>query len=386
MTASDDLTHGTLLVVDDSPANLTVLGELLQSNYRVIAANSGARALQLAAGEPRPDLILLDVMMPVMDGYEVMAKLGADPSTRGIPVIFITAMSAVDEEEWGLGLGAVDYITKPLKPAIVLARVRTHMDLKRARDRLADQNASLEEEVRRHVHQKMLVQDASMHALAQLAGTRDPETGSHCRRTREYVRVLAGRLRTHPRFSGYLSDRVIELLCKSAPLHDIGKIGIADHILLKPGRLTPGEWEIMKTHARLGAEAIERAEQDLAQPIEFLAIAKAIAQHHHEMWDGNGYPDGLVGDAIPIPARVIALADVFDALVSPRAYKAPMPFERAFEIIADGSASHFDPDVVAAFVADFETWCAIATNLADSDAVVQNSVAARPGGAVGSNG
>src|SRR5882724_11036404 len=186
--------HGTILVVDDSPENLTVLGELLQANYRVIAANSGRRALQLAVAEPRPDLILLDVMMPEMDGYEVLEKLADDPRSHDIPVIFVTAMSAVEEEEWGLGLGAVDYITKPLKPAIVLARVRTQMELKHARDRLQDQNTYLEAEVRRRMHENTLVQEASIHALARLAETRDPETGNHILRTQEYVRVLATRL------------------------------------------------------------------------------------------------------------------------------------------------------------------------------------------------
>jgi putative two-component system response regulator len=376
--------HGTILVVDDSPENLTVLGELLQANYRVIAANSGRRALHLAAGEPRPDLILLDVMMPEMDGYEVLEKLAEDPRSQDIPVIFVTAMNAVEEEEWGLGLGAVDYITKPLKPAIVLARVRTHMELKHARDRLKGQNAYLEAEVRRRMHENMLAQDASIHALARLAETRDPETGNHIRRTQEYVRVLAKHLKHHPRFASFLNDHVIELLYKSAPLHDIGKVGIPDHILLKPGKLTPHEWEIMKTHARLGADAIARAEMDVARPIEFLSIAKAIAHYHHEMWDGNGYPDRLAGDAIPIPARLMALADVFDALISRRVYKAPMSFERAFGIISSGSGRHFDPDVTAAFSAEFDTFCAIATRLADSDAAINSKLAVVAGGALAS--
>jgi putative two-component system response regulator len=378
-------THGTILVVDDSPENLTVLGELLQSSYRVLAATSGRRALQLAVSEPRPDVILLDVMMPEMDGYEVLEKLAEDPRSRDIPVIFVTAMSSTQEEEWGLGLGAVDYITKPLKPAIVLARVRTHMELKHARDRLQNQNAYLEAEVRRRMHQNTLAQDASIHALARLAETRDPETGNHIRRTQEYVRALALRLRGHARFAAQLDDHVIELLHKSAPLHDIGKVGIPDHILLKPGKLTPQEWAIMKTHARLGADAIERAERDVAQPIEFLAIAKEIALHHHEKWDGTGYPDGLAGDAIPFPARLMALADVFDAVISRRVYKAPMSFERAREIITGGSGSHFDPDVVAAFESDFPVFCDIAERYRDSEEEVNNRLTSLAGGAAGAS-
>jgi len=378
--------HGTILVVDDGPENLTVLGELLQSSYRVLAANSGRRALQLAVAEPRPDLILLDVMMPEMDGYEVLEKLADDPRSHDIPVIFVTAMSAVEEEEWGLGLGAVDYITKPLKPAIVLARVRTQMELKHARDRLQDQNTYLEAEVRRRMHENTLVQEASIHALARLAETRDPETGNHILRTQEYVRVLATRLRTHPRFSAHLDDHAIELLYKSAPLHDIGKVGIPDHILLKPGKLTPQEWVIMKTHARLGAEAIERAEEDVARPIEFLAIAKEIALHHHEKWDGTGYPDALAGDAIPFPARLMALADVFDAVISRRVYKEPMSIERAHEIITGGSGRHFDPDVVAAFEADFDVFRDIAERYSDSEEAVQSKFAALTGGRTASGG
>jgi putative two-component system response regulator len=352
--------HGTILVVDDSPENLTVLGELLQPSYRVLAANSGRRALQLAVADPRPDLILLDVMMPGMDGYEVLDKLGADPRSSSIPVIFVTAMSASEEEERGLDLGAVDYITKPIKPAVVLARVRTQMDLKRARDRLQHQNAYLEAEVERRMHENALVQEASIHALARLAETRDPETGNHIRRTQEYVRALALRLQTHPRFASLLNSHVVDLLYKSAPLHDIGKVGIPDHILLKPDKLTPDEWVIMKTHARLGADAIERAERDVAHPIEFLSIAKQIALRHHERWDGTGYPDGLAGDAIPLPARLMALADVFDAIISRRVYKEAMSFERARGIITSGRGAHFDPDVVAAFEADFGTFRAIA--------------------------
>ncbi|HTT09719.1 MAG TPA: two-component system response regulator [Burkholderiaceae bacterium] len=358
--------NGTILVVDDNPENLTVLGELLQPSYRVLAATSGPRALQLAVARPRPDLILLDVMMPEMDGYETLERLAADPRSRAIPVIFVTAMNATESEEWGLGLGAVDFIAKPYKPTIVLARVRTHMELKHARDRLQDQNAYLEAEVAHRMHENTLAQEASIHALARLAETRDPETGNHIRRTQEYVRVLATRLQTHRRFAAHLNARAIELLCKSAPLHDIGKVGIPDHILLKPGKLTPQEWTIMKTHARLGADAIERAERDVAQPLEFLAIAKEIALHHHEKWDGSGYPDGLAGDAIPFPARLMALADVFDAVISRRVYKEPMPFERARSIITTGSGRHFDPDVVTAFEAEFDRFRAIAERLDNS--------------------
>jgi len=357
----------TVLVVDDVPENLTVLGELLVREYTVRAANSGAAALRLAAAAPQPDLILLDLMMPGMDGYEVMQRLRAEARTRDIPVICVTALDATDEEERGLSMGAVDYIAKPLRPSVVLARVRTQIELKRARDRLADQNAFLEAEVARRMRENQLAHDASIHALARLAETRDPETGNHILRTQQYMRRLGQLLSTHPRFAASLDARAIELLAKSAPLHDIGKVGIPDHILLKPGRLDAAEWEIMKTHAALGAEAIERAEADAQQPIEFLAVAKQIARHHHERWDGLGYPDGLAGDAIPLPARLMALADVFDALISRRVYKPALPYERARDIIASSRGTHLDPDVVDAFVADFDSFRAIAERHADSD-------------------
>jgi putative two-component system response regulator len=355
----------TILIVDDTPENLSVLGELLQPAYRVRAANSGRRALQIAHAVPRPDLILLDVMMPDMDGYAVLAELRQDPTTREIPVIFVTAMDATEEEEHGLGSGAVDYITKPLRPAIVLARVRTQLELKRAGDFLRDQNSYLEAEVARRMSENLLIQRVSIHALARLAETRDPETGNHLHRTQEYVRTPAIALRDHPRFSAYLDARTIDILAQSAPLHDIGKVGIPDHILLKPGKLTAEEWEIMKTHARLGSDAIEQAEHDAEKPVEFLTIAKEIAHYHHEKWDGSGYPDGRKGDEIPISARLMALADVFDALICKRVYKPAMPYDEARALIVDGEGKHFDRDVVRAFITHFATFKGIADAYSD---------------------
>ncbi|GAB1368747.1 two-component system response regulator [Azonexus hydrophilus] len=354
-----------ILIVDDVPENLSVLGELLQPTYRVRAANSGARALQIANSPPPPDLILLDVMMPGMDGYQVLRELRDNATTRDIPVIFVTAMDGTDDEEKGLDLGAVDYITKPIRPAIVLARVRAQLELKRARDILSDHNAYLEQEVARRMAENQLIQEVSIHALAHLAETRDPETGNHLRRTQEYVRTLARGLKHHPRFSHYLDERTIGQLAQSAPLHDIGKVGIPDHILLKPGKLTPDEWAIMKTHAEIGAEAIAQAIADSARPVEFLQIAQEIARGHHEKWDGSGYPRGLAGDGIPISARLMALADVFDALICARVYKPPMPYEEAYSIIVSGSGTHFDPDVVDAFIREFDTFKRIADNYAE---------------------
>ncbi len=356
----------TLLLVDDTPENLAVLADLLASDYRILVANSGPRALRLAASTPRPDLILLDVMMPGMDGYGVLARLREMPECADVPVIFVTAMTALEDEQRGFDLGAVDYITKPIRPPIVQARVRAQLELKAARDWLRNKNEVLEAEVAARLKEILLIQDVSIHALARLAETRDPETGNHIRRTQSYVRALADRLRAHPRFVGRLTDDYIDLLAKSAPLHDIGKVGIPDHILLKPGKLTAEEWAIMKTHARLGSEAIEQAERDAVQPVAFLAIAKEIAHWHHEKWDGSGYPDGLAGEAIPIPARLMALADVFDALISRRVYKPPMPFEQARDIILGDRGRHFDPDVVDAFLDVFPEFVAIAQRYRDA--------------------
>ncbi|MFA7292670.1 MAG: two-component system response regulator [Rhodocyclaceae bacterium] len=365
MTLPPDAALATILIVDDTPENLTVLSEVLQPTWRVRAANSGRRALQIAAGEHVPDLILLDVMMPDMDGYEVITRLKADPRTAEIPVIFVTAMDATEDEERGLDHGAVDYITKPLRPGIVRARVRTHLELKRAKAQLQGENRTLEAEVAHRLRQNQIIQEVSIHALARLAETRDPETGNHLRRTQGYVRTLAEALQLHPRFADYLQPHTIELLVRSAPLHDIGKVGIPDHILLKPGKLTPEEWTIMQTHSRLGHDAIENAEQDAEETVEFLSIAKEIAHYHHEKWDGSGYPKGLAGDNIPISARLMALADVFDALICRRVYKAPMPVAQAREIILEGRGSHFDPDIVDAFTLTFATFDEIAQRYSD---------------------
>lgn len=355
----------TLLIVDDEPANLAVLAQTLQPHYRVRAANSGARALQAARSAPRPDLILLDVMMPDLDGYAVLQQLRADPASRDIPVIFVTALDDDANEERGLRLGAIDYIGKPIKPAVVLARVATHLELKLARDRLAEQNTWLEAEVARRMAENQLTQDASILALGYLAETRDTETGDHIHRTQQYVHSLAWELSDHPRFADQLDANAIKLLTKSAPLHDIGKVGIPDHILLKPGPLNAAEMAMMRTHARLGAEAIEKAERAVHQRLDFLATAKIIARWHHERWDGGGYPDGLAGEAIPIPARLMALADVFDALITARVYKPALPVDEARRIIEAESGRQFDPDVVAAFQQCFGEFAEIARRFAD---------------------
>ena len=357
--------QATLLIIDDGPENLQVLGELLRPQYRVLAAISGEDGLRVAGGQPKPDLILLDVMMPGMDGYAVLARLRDNPATSDIPVMFVTALDSPTDEERGLQLGAADYIPKPIQPAVVMARVRTQLQAKQARDWMADKAEALEMEVARRMKENNLTQQVSIRALAHLAELRDPETGNHILRTSGYVRRLASGLRQAPRFAEVLSERMIDLMARSAPLHDIGKVGIPDHILLKPGPLTPEEWIIMKTHSKLGSDAIEQAERDVEIPVPFLAVAKEIAHWHHEKWDGSGYPDGLAGEAIPLSARLMALADVFDALVSQRVYKPPMSFAEARAIIAAGRCKHFDPDITDAFLAGFDDFVAIAGRYRD---------------------
>ena len=361
------LERPTILVVDDTPDNLKLMSALLKDAYKVKIANSGEKALSIAASDAPPDLILLDIMMPEMDGYEVCERLKRDRATRDIPIIFLTAMTKTEDEEKGLKLGAVDYITKPISPPVVLARVETHLKLKASADFLRDKSDFLEQEVQKRTREVAAIQDVTILAMASLAETRDSDTGNHIRRTQYYVKALAEKLKTHPRFKDVLDDSTIAMLFKSAPLHDIGKVGIPDKILLKPGRFDPHEFAIMKTHTTLGRSAIEHAEQSLGTSVDFLTCAKEIAQWHQEKWDGSGYPDGIGGDHIPVSARLMAVADVYDALISRRVYKEGMPHEKAVQIITEGKGSHFDPDMVDAFLDLQDEFRAIAKKYADSD-------------------
>ena len=358
----------TILVVDDTPDNLSLMSGLLKDLYKVKIANNGERALKVALTGTPPDIILLDIMMPVMDGYETCRRLKAAPETRDIPVIFLTAKAEIEDEMKGFELGAVDYITKPISPPVVMARVQTHLQLKRMRDYLKDQNDFLEAEVRRRTQEVVAVQEVTILAMASLAETRDNDTGNHIRRTQFYVRALAEKLRHHSRFRSFLdNDKTIDLIFKSAPLHDIGKVGIPDHILLKPGRFTEEEFEIMKTHCTKGRDSIMAAEQRLGFELPFLSFAKEIAYSHQEKWDGTGYPEGLSGDDIPISGRLMAIADVYDALICRRVYKEGMSHEKAVGIIAEGKGAHFDPDMVDAFVEIADEFRQIAKRYEDSE-------------------
>lgn len=366
----------TVLIVDDQPENLAVIGELLAPHYRVRVADSGERALRAATTAPKPDLILLDVVMPRMDGYTVLSRLRANAATQDIPVIFVTARDTAEDEERGFELGAVDYIAKPIKPLIVLARVKTQLENKRVKDWLADQNKFLETEVAHRMHDNEIVQSASLSALAMLAEVRDTDTGNHIYRTQSYVEVLARALAPLPGYAPELTPQQLSKVVQAAPLHDLGKVGIPDKILLKPGPLTADEFDIMRTHTTIGSDAISRAMARVqaadssiyrsdSRPLAFLDVARRIARSHHERWDGNGYPDRLQGSAIPLPARIMALADVFDALISKRVYKPPMPIAQAVDIIVAERGKQFDPTIVDAFLQEQEQFARIAHQFAD---------------------
>ena len=342
--------RATVLIVDDSTDNIVLLSELLKDKYKLKIANNGEKALQIASAESKPDLILLDLMMPGISGYDVCTKLKSQPTTLHIPIIFITGMTTAEDETKGLSLGAADYITKPFNPAIVLARVRTQIENKEATDFIRNKNAYLEEEIYKRMIEINAIQDVTILSMAALAETRDPNIGSHIMRTQYYVKTLADKLKSHPRFKDFLTDKNIGLLFKSVPLHDIGKVRIPSSILMKPGPLDPDEFEIMKTHTTLGREALVSVEKTLGIEIRFLKMAKEIAYSHQEKWDGSGYPDGLSGDDIPISARLMALADVYDALICRRPYKEAISHEEAIEIISQGNGNHFDPDIVEAFL------------------------------------
>lgn len=335
------LKKSTILIVDDTPTNIRVLMELLKGDYAILAATNGPKALELARGSKRPDLILLDIMMEGMDGYEVCRTLQSRPETASIPVIFITALSQESDEKKGLSTGAVDYITKPFRPEIVKARVNTHLELKRYRD-------SLEDLVAEQVEQIAASHLATIFALSKLAESRDDDTGKHLERTQIYCKILAEQLRGT--FQGQIDDDFIETIFHASPLHDIGKVSIPDAVLCKPGKLTSEEFELMKTHTVKGAETLQKTAATYTNN-NYLQMGLEIARSHHEKWDGSGYPNGLRGEEIPLEASIMAVADVYDALTSKRCYKEAFSHEIAKAIILESRGSHFDPRLVDAFLA-----------------------------------
>ena len=356
--------RATILVIDDTPANLSLLNQLLREHYRVKLANNGMKGLALAAASV-PDLILLDIMMPEMDGYEVCRRLKADPATARTPVIFLTAKMETADEELGFELGAVDFIHKPIAPSIVLARVRTHLQIMAWQTFLEDKSAWLQREVERQVSEVLHLQEASIRVMVSLAEFRDECTGNHIRRTQTYVRLLAEYLSKQARDGEFLTALHIDQIAKASPLHDIGKIAIPDHILLKPGKHTPEEFEIMKTHAIKGESMLARTRHEMGENNLMLHFASQIARNHHERWDGTGYPDQLKAEAIPLPARLMAVADVYDALRSRRPYKKALSHEEAVPMLLEQRGKQFDPALIDAFVALQDEFARIASQLAD---------------------
>ena len=318
----------TVLVVDDVPKNIDILDGLLSTDYRIKVAISGQKALEIAFSDSPPDLILLDIMMPEMDGYEVCKRLHENTQTKNIPIIFVTALHETADEVRGLELGAVDFIAKPYVHEIVKKRVSNHLELKKYRD-------SLEDMVRERTAEVVETRLEIIRKLGIAAEFKDNETGSHIIRMSRYSQVIALAL-------GLPADQA-ELILFTAPMHDIGKIGIADHILLKPGPLNDDEMKIMRTHCAIGAKIIGD------HPSELLQAARTVAMTHHEKWDGTGYPRMLKGENIDLYGRIVAIADVFDALTSKRPYKDAWPLEKALDLVKKESGRHFDPTLVPAF-------------------------------------
>ena len=361
-----------VLVVDDQPENLQLLVELLSADYAVHPFLNGASLLAYIDAERPVDLILLDVVMPAPDGLEVCRQLRTRKELDEVPIIFLTSLDSSSDEEAGLAAGAVDYITKPFSVPVVRSRVGHHVRLSRALRIIQDMNSCLDHRVAERtaeLAQKNAelerTQEATVHALSALLETRDTDTGHHIHRTQHYLRELAKVARQHPDFATALDDATINVLFRSAALHDIGKVAIPDRILLKPGKLDPEEFEIMKTHSAHGRDAIAHAEDILGTPDSFLAHARNIAFSHHERWNGEGYPLGLRGEHIPLSARLMAVADVYDALISSRPYKAGMPHSRAVEILREGRGTHFDPRLLDAFLEIHHLFDQIARSFGD---------------------
>lgn len=338
-----DIKDCTVLIADDSSLNIDLLIATLGNDFNINIAMDGKAALKSVAENP-PDLILLDILMPGMDGYDVCKKLKQNPETAKIPIIFLTGLNDHQNESRGLALGAVDYIHKPFNPMLVKARLKNHLALKIYQDHLEDL-------VKTRTRQIELTQEMAFKAIGTLVECNNPETGGHIRRTQNYVRLLANSLKNHPVYGDFFTDETVDLLYKSAPLHDIGKIGVPDIILLKPTKLLKSEFEVIKRHTTYGYKAILASERDYSEEnINFMRFAKELTRTHHERWDGSGYPQGLKGEKTPISGRLMAIADVYDALISRRVYKPPFKHKTAIDIIHQGKGTHFDPHMVDAFM------------------------------------
>jgi len=339
----------TIMVVDDTPANLRLLENMLRrKGYRVFAFPKGSLALRGALKNP-PDLILLDINMPEMNGYEVCQQIKQEPSLADIPIIFLSALNETEDKTRAFSLGGVDYITKPFQFEEVLARVRTHLELRQIRQTLKNHNENLEERIRKQIREISEAQISTIIALAKLAEERDGDTGKHIERVRIHCRNLARELRNSSPYAGEIDESFVENIYHASALHDIGKVGIKDSILQKPGTLSPEEYGEIKNHTLIGARTLQTVRE--AYPNNaFIGMGMEITRSHHEWWNGRGYPEGLAGEAIPLSARIMAVADVYDALRMERCYKPAFSHEKSVAIIQEGKGTQFDPVVVEAFL------------------------------------
>lgn len=354
--SESEKTRPTILVVDDLDENLALMKRLLSpKGYNVICASDGAKAIEIVATSP-PDVVLLDLVMPGMSGFEVCERLKCDIATRHIPVIILTGVSEHEANIKALEVGVDDFLARPIDPVLLDARIRNSVKTKALQDqilryqqRLENERLALEERVRERTAQLERTQHVTVFSMARLAESRDPETGQHLERMQRYVREIAIEMATWPKYDRIIDSGFVETLYYSSPLHDIGKVGIPDAILLKPGKLSAEEFEIMKTHTLVGGDTLKAADEE-AGGNSFLTMGREIAYHHHEKWDGKGYPFGMLGPDIPLAARIVALGDAYDAMTTRRPYKEAYSHEKTKALILEATGSHFDPDVVEAFL------------------------------------
>ena len=363
----------TILIVDDDEPNREILeDQIALLGHKTLMAENGLSALAKIE-KHNPDLILLDLMMPEMDGHQVLERIKSDSKTQDIPIIVISALDDMNSVIPCIQRGADDYLVKPFKSEILKARVTSSLEKKWLRDeeealraQLQDYNLRLEDRVQEQVKQIAIGHLGTIFAMSKLAESRDPETGEHLDRMREYCRILAKQLATLPKYSEVIDRTYVDNIFSASPLHDIGKVGIPDRILLKPGKLTDEEFDIMKTHSLIGADALQAISHECPDN-KFVAIGIEIAESHHEKWDGSGYPNGLSGEDIPLAGRILALGDVYDALTSKRCYKEAFSHERSRAIILEGRGKHFDPDMVDAFKASEGDFVAVRERIIDPE-------------------
>ncbi len=338
-----------ILVVDDDKTNLILAQKILSPEYRIAACNSGMAALKYLE-KNKPHLILLDISMPEMDGFEVLEKLRQDQRTEAIPIIFLTADGQSDTEVKCFQMGALDFVKKPFVPDILLSRVAKTIELDQYRHNLEDMVSEQAEKLMESTQRINRIQETVIVGMANLIESRDGSTGKHVKNTQMYVRMISKELQKRQLFAGQLTDSYIDDVCKAAPLHDVGKIKISDAVLQKPGKLTPEEYEVIKLHTTYSRKIIQNIIGDVEDE-HYVKIVEDIAMYHHERWDGTGYPTGLAGDRIPLAARIMAVADVFDALYEERCYKPPVrPIERIMQIMSEGRGTQFDPVIIDVFV------------------------------------